>query len=428
MKTLKSTIITLTFLLTTSTFAIDLDQGVESEFFNSNSKLYYEIGGARRISPPISNNRTSLQLGLGGNANIGYSCGEFDYGASFKNLMNGFKNGVDDVKNALTTGVSSAVSSLPLATLQRAMPGVYDMFQEFSFDANNQIDIATKSCEQMEAELAQGENPYADFIQIGKAQSWKNKAASGDDIVQAKKDIEKDSTKDGIRSYSGEYVGGHKQPPLQIVASTVGAGFNRVLGSKDANANITPDADSELYKHFKSKEEAITFATDVLGEYEINNEKPITKVGLGLYPKVRDERERIQQAIEIGDLSVLDLKQDTINRLFSQHYYAAERLAIIEALTQQVALQTTIKKSLIVRRMLITGEQDPNADNKLTNEQRSKVIAKLDADIDALMFEYRINNELKNLTAIKINQDFQIYNKTQTSPNDSMGNGIRSIN
>ena len=419
MKTLKSTTITLTFLLTTSAFAIDLGQGVESEFFNSNSKLYYEIGGARRISPPISNNRASLQLGLGGNANIGYSCGEFDYGASFKNLMNGFKNGVDDVKNALTTGVSSAVSSLPLATLQRAMPGVYDMFQEFSFDANNQIDIATKSCEQMESELAQGENPYADFIQIGKAQSWKNKAANGDDIVQAKKDIEKNSSKDGIRSYGGEYVGGQGQAPLQVVSSTVGAGFNRVLGSKDANANITPNADSELYKHFKSKQEAITFATDVLGEYEINNEKPITKVGLGLYPKVRDERELIVERINNQEWDKIGLNSNVRTKL-NNRFNKDQQSALFGNIADDIATKKTIQKALATRRMLVTGEQDPNADNKLTTEQRTKVISKLDAEIKSLMFERKINQELANDTILKIlgspNTTTNISTKTPDSP------------
>jgi hypothetical protein len=40
--------------------------------------------------------------------------------------------------------------------LQRALPGVYDMFQEYKLDAETEIDLANKSCEEMEIEIARG--------------------------------------------------------------------------------------------------------------------------------------------------------------------------------------------------------------------------------------------------------------------------------
>ena len=61
MKKIKNTtVIALALLLTNNTLAIDLSEDLESEFFNSNSKLYYEIGGARRVAPPISNDSALL--------------------------------------------------------------------------------------------------------------------------------------------------------------------------------------------------------------------------------------------------------------------------------------------------------------------------------------------------------------------------------
>ena len=390
----------ITLMLTTLTFAIDLSEDLESEFFNSNSKLYYEIGGARRVAPPISNDSVNLNIGLGGDAYIGYSCGEFDYGASYKNLMNGFKNNIDDAKNKLTSGVSAAVSSMPLAILQRAMPGVYDMFQEFSADANTQIEIATKSCEQMESEIAQGGNPYGDFIQIGKSQSWKDKAANGDDIVAAKKDIEESPTKDGIRSYGGEYVGGLKQKPFLAVASTVGAGFEFLQGSKDTNADTKPNEGSELYKNFKDKQAAIAFATDVIGEYEINNERPSTKVGLGLHPKVKQEREKVIEQISNQEWDKLRIDKKSLRKISS--FTFGDQQILLSNIADDIATKRAIQKALAVRRMLVTGGQDPSSDNKLTADQRIKSVARLDSEIKSLMFERKINQELANTTISKI--------------------------
>jgi hypothetical protein len=45
--------------------------------------------------------------------------------------MDGLKDGVDDAVNAVTNSANAAIGSLPSLVLQRALPGVYDMFQEY---------------------------------------------------------------------------------------------------------------------------------------------------------------------------------------------------------------------------------------------------------------------------------------------------------
>jgi hypothetical protein len=49
--------------------------------------------------------------------------------------------GVDDAVNAVTNSANAAISSLPSLMLQRALPGVYDMFQEYKLDAETEIDL-----------------------------------------------------------------------------------------------------------------------------------------------------------------------------------------------------------------------------------------------------------------------------------------------
>jgi hypothetical protein len=41
---------------------------------------------------------------------------------------------------------------------------------------------------------------------------------------------------------------------------------------------------------YNSHGSATIWATDVLGEFEINNKEPITKIGSGLHPKVKQEK------------------------------------------------------------------------------------------------------------------------------------------
>jgi hypothetical protein len=107
---------------------------------------------------------------------LGYSCGEFDISAAFSNLMDNFKNGVDDAVNSVVGTINAGITALPALAIQRAMPGVYDMFQEYKLDTETDINLARTSCEQMEAQIAQGENPYANFLQDARAETWKQEA------------------------------------------------------------------------------------------------------------------------------------------------------------------------------------------------------------------------------------------------------------
>jgi integrating conjugative element protein (TIGR03755 family) len=399
MKLLKTTIVLI--LLSTNTYAVsEVD---DSQFFNNNSKLYYEIGGAKRISPSVVGDNTNINLGLGGNVNVGYSCGNFDASASFANLMNDFKNSADSVKNTLIGGVKSGIAALPLGTLMRANPGLYDMFQEYSADADLEIDIATKSCEQIESELVAGGTPYADFLQVSKGQDWKDKANSGDDIVASKKEIEENVGKNGIVSFGGKKVGGERQAPLQVIASSVGAGFQFMQGEQDPLADTKPDKASELAKYFKSKGEAQKWATDVLGEFEINNTKPISKVGLGLHSKLKAEQEQViaqmqnQEFAELGMSSVVTRKLAALED--------NDQGLLLANMADDMAIKAVIDKALIIRRALIMSEQEPNeaaTGNKVSIEQRAKAIAKIDNEIKSLMFERNIKKELANSTIVKL--------------------------
>ena len=280
-----TTITTITALFTMNSAHAFVDDEDNALFFDTNPDLFYKIGGVNRIRQPLTPD-THVVIGLNGNANLGYSCGEFDISAAFSNLMDNFKNGVDDAVNSVVGTINAGITALPSLAIQRAMPGVYDMFQEYKLDAETDINLARTSCEEMEAQIARGENPYANFLQDARAETWKQEAYKGTTITQAKELSEQSSADNGITDF-GEKVGGARQPPMRVVESAVVAGFNYALGNtNNPTLSSSAPADTELGQTFPSSDEAAIWATDVLGEFEINNKTPITKIGSGLHPKV----------------------------------------------------------------------------------------------------------------------------------------------
>ena len=79
------------------------------------------------------------------------------------------------------------------------------------------MQIATKSCETMEAEIARGKNPYADLIVLSKGTEWKRQMGiGGNDAVSAKEAVESSNGDNGI-PWIGGMAGGAGQPPLRNI-------------------------------------------------------------------------------------------------------------------------------------------------------------------------------------------------------------------
>ena len=177
---------------------------------------YYEIGGAEPVSAPANPSVVSVTLGGSAQLGLGYSCGKFDPVLAVTNTLNNIKSGVDDMMNAMTAAASSAIAAPPALILQRANPGLYDLFQNALLKAEETMQLATKSCEQMEAEIAQGKNPYADLITLSKGNDWEMQMGiGGNDAVTAKDSVEASNGDNGV-PWIGGPAGGAGQPVLSV--------------------------------------------------------------------------------------------------------------------------------------------------------------------------------------------------------------------
>ena len=231
------------------------------------SLWYYEIGGAQPVSVPANPSVVSVTLGGSAQLGLGYSCGKFDPVAAVTNTLNNIGAGVDNMMNAMTAAASAAIASLPALILQRANPGLYDLFQNALLQAEETMQLATKSCEQMEAEIAQGKNPYADLITLSKGNDWKvQMGIGGNDAVTAKDAVEFSNGDSGIPWVGGQ-AGGVGQPVLEFTGDIVKAGYNINMNRPITATGPIPAASvTRLSEVWSTPVAARNWVVDVVGE------------------------------------------------------------------------------------------------------------------------------------------------------------------
>ena len=227
---------------------------------------YYEIGGAEPVSAPANPSVVSVTLGGSAQLGLGYSCGRFDPVAAVTSTLNDIGDGVDDMMNAMTAAATAAIAALPALILQRANPGLYDLFQNALLKAEATMQLATKSCEQMEAEIARGKNPYADLITLSKGNDWKvQMGIGGNDAVTAKAAVEAANGDNGV-PWIGGSAGGAGQPELRFTGDLVVAGYNVQLNRPLTSTSPPPDMDARLVEVWSTPLDARDWVVDVVGE------------------------------------------------------------------------------------------------------------------------------------------------------------------
>lgn len=421
------------------------------------SKQYYILGGNDSGSHSLFRNQLALKLGFHADFRFNYSCGKFDIGLSHDNVMNGIATLGATLSSMLTAGIAA----LPLYILQRAQPGLYEVFQTYSVKAQALANASLKTCEEMEAQIKAGGDPYADLLKMSKSDYWKGASAgvygsNSGDIVTTKFDIEKNQAggNSGIQWIWGKKAGGSvattelstgatvSQDPVKPIEDTTRAGYLQTLNLNpgmnvsqiNTDFSLNPNfRDSVLVKAFKSPKEASDFSTDVLGDAEIvtcdsGSSCPIkqTKTAIGLLPrfdkKVQDVKDALygvpgsgafavvgQLGKEQSDYKVLQalsspgmpINEDVIQAIRQlppgPQKVAGDRLA------QDIAASKVINEALVIRGVILAGITLPNAvaATPATKEATTR-LARLETYIEQLLFETRIRKELSNQTAITV--------------------------
>lgn len=390
----------------------------------SSSSLYYRMGGGSPSGGAAHRGALSTQLSAGVRAN--YSCGKFDVGASWATLMNGIHN----LGSTITGAVQAGIASLPLYVLQRAQPGLYQLFQNFSQKADLMVSASLKSCEEMEAMIKNGKDPYEEYVAMAKGDLWKVKASAQGDVVQAKVDINKneEAQRRGLDWVFGTKAGGAGTAPIQPIRDLAVAGYNVTL-NKSANSLATANygssslASTRLVQAFQTPEALAKWSTEVLGDQKIylctqDSSCPTptsTVTATGLSPKFETELDGVLPSMrnlaEAKSKSHADLaKVSAPGMAVSPQLVDAMRKlppdvrsVAVNRLSQELAMHKVIDKALIARNTLISGMSLPQAtaSNEINRQAQDKV-DRLTQYINDLMFEFRIRKEMTGDTALAI--------------------------
>lgn len=380
------------------------------EIPSSGSSLYYRLGGGDPASRAPNPSGVPYKLGLSGVARLHYACGAYDFEVSFQNLMNQFAQ----LGTQVTHAVQAGIAVLPLYLFQRASPGLYELFQTYAKKAEVAIQIATKTCEEMEAQVKAGEDPYEDFIRVARGEAWKKESTGGKDVVQAKENVGASDGNGGVTWLGGKKAGGMGQDPIRVVYDTVVGGFNVTMGhSPDATAAAYPPV--KLTDAFATPDKAALYATDVLGDIEASTcvegcPEPETKLGLGLVQKfeleIPDAHTQIETLLGTSVPQGSDLKaasapgvvitRELIDAIREQP--PIERHIAKERLVQDVALARTVDNALIIRNLLLTGRMIPEV-YKYANPQIETKLAELNRHIDDVLYESNLRKRVISETA-----------------------------
>ncbi len=380
------------------------------------SLWYYEIGGAEPVSVPANPSVVSVTLGGSAQLGMGYSCGKFDPVAAVTNTLNNIGTGVDNMMNAMTAAASAAIASLPALILQRANPGLYDMFQNALLQAEETMQLATKSCEQMEAEIAQGKNPYADLITLSKGNDWKvQMGIGGNDAVTAKDAVESSNGDSGIPWVGGQ-AGGTGQPVLEFTGDIVKAGYNINMNRPITTIGPVPPASAtRLTEIWTTPADARDWVVDVVGENIVTTCDTCRKdsiPGTGLLPKLSQEATAVTVEIQnlvsgatpltLANLDNITAPGVAITRQVIEairEMPASEQSLIMGRLVSEISTARTVEKALYARRLLLSGRQVPEVyATEVAREHADISITELDKEIENLLFETRVRKEVVSNT------------------------------
>jgi len=383
---------------------------------------YYEIGGAEPVSVPANPSVVSVTLGGSAQLGLGYSCGKFDPVAAVTNTLNNIGAGVDNMVNAMTAAATSAIATLPALILQRANPGLYDLFQNALLKAEETMQLATKSCEQMEAEIAQGKNPYADLITLSKGNDWKvQMGVGGNDAVTAKDSVETANGDNGVPWIGGQ-AGGSGQPVLEFTGDIVQAGYNINMNRAVTDISPVPAASStRLSEIWVSPIEARDWTVDVVGENIVTTCDTCRKdsvPGTGLLPKLYQESAIVTTEIQnlvsgatpptLTNLDSITAPGVAITRQVIEairEMPASEQSLIMGRLVSEISTARTVEKALFARRLLLSGRQVPEVyATEVAREHADTSIVELDKEIENLLFETRVRKEVVSDTVVLLLQ------------------------
>lgn len=249
-----------------------------------------------------------LRIDADFSAGFGYSCGQFDPFANVESMVNSAIDKFRSLPQRFVMAVQAAVSALPAYLLNKINPSLYNVITKQLDEAFRLFEINFKDCQQMEREIALGQNPYHNLVQAGMGDRMRVEMGFGSGTIDDRMEtVRTSSASNGVVLAGGKRYGGDGQPPIEMARNVLTAGIN-LLADRGVN-DTSAFAASLRAKHpitqaFTSPEQLVTFVTDIYGNqaFKLTKSGPTqSKPGYGYqkkYIELRDEAiERLQRHV-----------------------------------------------------------------------------------------------------------------------------------
>ncbi|PAU86008.1 integrating conjugative element protein [Pseudomonas sp. WN033] len=404
-----------------SSLALAQSGGFQNRGSVIGDEVMYSIGGGNAVSMSGAAGMRSIGVGVGWNSNL--ICGDMNISTTIQNQLNGVTNGFQNIMSSVIQSATSAVASLPALIIQRADPALYNLLTNGVLQARLDFDRSKLTCRAMSEKMADMAGGQLGWSQIAEGMALRQAVASTD-AVSAVEQAETTRGNDGVPWIGGSNAGGAGQPSIRVVGDVTRAGYNLVNGRgvTDTSAIDAASCNSLACQTWTSPQEAIDWATRVLGEQEQRTCDACTKTqtvpGVGLTPLIQEEYETKLQTLQ-------ELIDGTRNTTFENLHDAGSvslpiTRGVIEALrdepdqhilaqrlASEVALASVLEKALLLQRTLLTGRKEPNvAANQLAVTAVDQESGALDREISNLKTELELRRTLANNSPMAIIQRY----------------------
>ena len=394
----------------------------KSLFPNGDPSFYYDMGGGGAL--PHSVSPGTQYYDLGGDFSYGLSCMAFDGKLSLSNLLNNYKESAENIQQAVLNNIEAGVIALPMATLARKNPRLYNMIHNNLLSAHKQFEIDTQSCQQIEQEASYGNNPYQQMFQQTKLNLWRDEQHQSNDVTIAKKKVADKIKKSGVVWIDG-MKGGLGQQPVNLIGDTSTAGYNvlihrnnRLLSDEKAPKDPRYAA---LYNQWDSPKLARQWIVAVVGDEHVKKQSDPsapnkTTPGFGLLPATQAESEVITETMNkmiagSEPMTAQNLESvSSTNVLITPMVISTIRnnppnrqAILVQKIADEVAIQNTLEKALWAKKLLRIGGQVPevlalDAAQKRINE----AINRLNDEMQDLLLSNEVATQMSSRTVSAI--------------------------
>ncbi|EPZ8126201.1 integrating conjugative element protein [Yersinia enterocolitica] len=410
--------------------------------------LYYSIGGGSVISPSSSRN-SMTRLGMTGSWNSDLMCGNFDLKTTVGNQLNGVTSGFKDLMSDVIQGATGAVASMPAMVIQRANPGLYEMLTNGMLQAGLSFDKSKLNCQNLAKKMAD----YTignKWMQAAVTEEYKSIVASSDgDAVSSDHKLHKATGEEGTSWIGGQKRGGKGQSAIKPTHDLAKAGYNMMnnlpVTSNHSIASVNCNGAACL--RYKNSEEAATAVVKVLGDRSIRtcrkaslcrsggneNAAGSSVAGTGFSPMLEDAtKENLGQLVKLiagsekpTTINLAKLKTGSLivtRGIIQSLQDEPDNAVLIQRLAGELAMVDTLESALIMRRMLTTGQSEPNAaDQPEALAEGYRRIEALDRELAALRNEMELRKAISSNSLLTILERQAIRNQNNRLQQHSMG-------